>query len=84
MSDQHSEDPGSNPSGAVLCFFFSFDPAVSSSIFVGEKKERICLSVCLHVQPGAVKSVFCGHCMHLSYMHTVTSEDQFHCTRLYV
>ena len=37
----------------------------------------------LHIQPGAVKLVLCGHWMHLSYMHPVTSENQFHCTRLY-
>ena len=35
------------------------------------------------VQPGAVKLVLCGHWMHLSYMHPVTSENQFRCTRLY-
>ena len=33
-SDQQSEDPGSTPGGAALRFLS--DPAVSSSIFVGE------------------------------------------------
>ena len=32
----------------------------------------------MHVQRGAVKLVLCGHWMHLSYMHRVTSENQFH------
>ena len=35
------------------------------------------------IQPGAVKLVLWRHWMHLSYMHPVTSEDQFLCTRLY-
>ena len=34
------------------------------------------------VQPGGVKLVLCSHWMHLSCMHPVTSENQFHCTRL--
>ena len=34
------------------------------------------------VQPGAVKMVLWRHWMHLSYMHPVTSENQFHCTWL--
>ena len=38
-----------------------------------------------NIQPGAVKLVLCGHReVHLSYMHPVTSENQFHCTRLSV
>ena len=37
----------------------------------------------LHIQPGAMKLVLCCHWMHLSYMHPVMSENQFHCTRLY-
>ena len=35
-----------------------------------------------NIQPGAVKLVPLRHWMHLSYMHTVTSENKFHCTRL--
>ena len=35
-----------------------------------------------HVQPGAVKLVLWRHWMHLGYM--VTSENQLHCTSLYV
>ena len=35
------------------------------------------------VQLGTVKLVLCGHLMHLSCMHPVTSENQFHSTRLY-
>ena len=35
-----------------------------------------------HIQPGAVKLVLCSHWLHLSFMHQVTSENQFHCTRL--
>ena len=38
----------------------------------------------LCVQPGAVILVFWRHWMHLNFMHPVTSENQFHCTRLYV
>ena len=36
------------------------------------------------IQPGAEKLALCGHWMHLSYMHPVTSQNQFHCTRLYL
>ena len=35
------------------------------------------------IQPGAVKMVLWRHWMHLNFMHPVTSENQFHCTRLY-
>ena len=38
----------------------------------------------IYIQPGAVKLILCGHWMHLSYMHPVTSENHFHCTRLYL
>ena len=31
-----------------------------------------------------MKLILCGHWMHLSYMHPVTSENHFHCTRLYL
>ena len=34
------------------------------------------------VQPGAVKLVLWHHWMHLNFIHSVTSENQFHCTRL--
>ena len=37
----------------------------------------------LEIQPDAVKLVLWRHWMHLSYVHPVTSENQFHCTRLY-
>ena len=37
----------------------------------------------LSIQPGAVKLVLWRRLMYLSYMHPVTSENQFHCTRLY-
>ena len=36
------------------------------------------------MQPGAVKLVLWHHWMHLNFMHPVASENQFHCTRLYV
>ena len=36
------------------------------------------------VQPGAVKLVLWRHCMHEIQVHPVTSENQFHCTRLYM
>ena len=36
------------------------------------------------VQPGAVKLVLWRLWMHLSYTHPVTSENQIHCTRLYI
>ena len=35
------------------------------------------------IQPGAVKSLHWCYWVHLSYMHPVTSENQFHDTRLY-
>ena len=35
------------------------------------------------LQTGAVKLVLWRHWMHLNFMHPVTSENQFHCTRLY-
>ena len=35
------------------------------------------------VQPGAVKLVLWRHWMHLTQVRPVTSENQFHCTRLY-
>ena len=34
------------------------------------------------IQPGAVKLVLWRHLMHLTQVHPVTSENQFHCTRL--
>ena len=37
-----------------------------------------------YIRPGAVKLVFCGHRMHLSYTHQTTSENLFHCTSLHV
>ena len=46
------------------------------------RKTTIPVAKDVHIQPGAVKLVLCGHWIHLSYMHAVTSEDQFHCTRL--
>ena len=36
-----------------------------------------------YIQPGAVKLVLWRHWMHLSFMHPVTSKNQFHCTKLY-
>ena len=35
------------------------------------------------IQPGAVKLVLWHHLMHEIQVHPVTSENQFHCTRLY-
>ena len=35
------------------------------------------------IQPGAVKLVLWCHGMHVTQVHPVTAEDQFHCTRLY-
>ena len=54
-----------------------------------KKKKNAQLSTNKHfcqrlVQPGAVRSVLWRHWMHLSFMHPVTSEDHFHCTRLYM
>ena len=41
-SDRQSEDPGSIPGGAALCFFFlSSDPAVSSSHLSDRKKKGV-------------------------------------------
>ena len=37
-----------------------------------------------HVRPGAMKLVLWRHWMHLNYKHSLTSENQFHCTRLYI
>ena len=37
-----------------------------------------------HVQPGEVKLVLCGHRIAPELHASVTSENQFHCTRLYV
>ena len=36
------------------------------------------------VQPGAMKLVLGRHWMHVTRIHSVMSEDQFHCTRLYL
>ena len=44
----------------------------------------VCVRVCVCVQPGAVKLALCGQRIRLSCMHPVTSENQFHSTRLYV
>ena len=38
----------------------------------------------IYLQPGAVKLVLCGHSLDAPELHaSVTSENQFHCTRLY-
>ena len=37
----------------------------------------------IFLQPDPGKLVLGRHWMHMSYMHPVTSENQFHCTRLY-
>ena len=42
------------------------------------------VKICAFLQAGAVKLVLWRHWMHLSYMHPLTSEKQFHCTRLYM
>ena len=42
-----------------------------------------CTTYSMHVQPGAVKLVLWRHWMHLSYMPPLTTENQFHCTKLY-
>ena len=60
-------------------------PALHQELVRSQKEimsSTECICLC-NVQPGAVKLVLCGHRMHLSCMHPVTSEDQFHCTRLY-
>ena len=41
-----------------------------------------CALLCL--QSGAVKLVLWLHWMHLTYMFPLTSENQFHCTKLYI
>ena len=38
----------------------------------------------LHVQPGVVELVFWRHWMHETQVNSVTSKNQFHCTKLYV
>ena len=48
-----------------------------SSVIPLKKKKA------LFIQLGAVKLVLWRHWMHLNYMHPVTSENQFHCTKLY-
>ena len=52
---------GSIPGGGALCFFFSSDPAVSSSIFVGAEREenlnQLFVWVYLNSGPDPIKRV---------------------------
>ena len=50
--------------------------------FTSIKKKHFIAHVCSNVQPGAVKSVLLRHWMHVTQVHPVTSENQFHYTRL--
>ena len=47
-----------------------------------QRKYR-CLKANSQIQPGAVKLVLWRHWMHVTQVHPVMSENQFHCTRLY-
>ena len=54
--------------------------SVTSSILVRRDGLR---PIGVYIQPGAMKLVLWRHWMHVTQVHSVMSEDQFHCTRLY-
>ena len=49
----------------------------------GSSVSTLWINITWHLQHGAMKLVLCSHWMHLSYMHPVTSDNQFHCAKLY-
>ena len=59
-----------------------FHCALPAWFLVHKLVRLMSLLVNFHVQPGVVKLVLWRHWMHLSYMHPVTSENQFYFTRL--
>ena len=65
-------------------FAFSFDLSLSLSLSLSLFHTHGHTHTQTFIQSGAVKLVLWRHWVHLSYMHPVTSENQFHCTRLYL
>ena len=64
----------------VNCDTICFDVRI---VLLVESKMFFVTLIC-GVQSGAVKLVLWRHRMHLRYMHLVTWENQFHCTKLYI
>ena len=54
------------------------------SVFFDLGPRTIPPTISVKGQPGAVKLVLWRHWMHATQVHPVMSENQFHCTRLYL
>ena len=65
------------------CLFTSSIPWCKKSKMTKNSNEGGPALILLCIQLGAVKLVLWRHGKHVTQVHPVTAEDQFHCTRLY-
>ena len=60
------------------------ESSFSAYVYLGRPAGLYCgCGTCCRVQPCAMKLVLWRHWMHEIQVHPATSENQFHCTRLY-